>query len=280
MALINTGLTNAGVTTHYRFFYDEFFGGAGGVEPARTNAVIQACEDDFTLLSNWFGGTVNVAGLAVDVTTQAANTCGAAGRPASNGGCWRGSTVQLIAQGPAYANDPVYLRYLMIAEVSEIFMMKQNAGWFQGKDEGSKGEGLSRFLSSQFLAQNGYLGLGIDSGFAVASLWLNSSREDFVNNDPDDNRYDAVNGCTTLFIYYLFHQLGFSINQIVAAGAPTLAGVYRNLTGDSSDPFSRFKQLLDLKFPSQTGNVLPGPNFDDPWPIDDSSFTEADAKIL
>ena len=49
--------------------------------------------------------------------------------------------------------------------------------------------------------------------------------EDFVNNAPDDNGYNATNGCTTLFIYYLFSQLGYSINQIVGAGASTLAGV-------------------------------------------------------
>ncbi len=277
MAQVTTGLTNGGVTTHYNFSYDDSFGGPGGVEPARTNAVIAACENDYnTLLSGPFGVANNPSGMNVQVTTQAGNTCGPGGTPANNGACWSGSktssTIQLIAQGKSYANNPAYLRYLLISEVSEIFMMVQNIGWFQGGNEGSKGEGLSRFLGSQFLAQNGFLGLGIDADFAVAALWLNSTRDDFVNNDPDDNGYDKTNGCTTLFIYYLFHQLGFTINQIVGAGASTLAGVYKNLTGDASDPFPFFKRLLDLQFPSQTSSALPGPNFDDPWPIGILSF--------
>jgi hypothetical protein len=78
-------------------------------------------------------------------------------------------------------------------------------GWFQGDDEGSKGEGLSRFLSGQFLVQNGFLGVGIDANYAVADLWLNSSRQDFVNNAPDDNGYGATNGCTTP-VHLLFVQ--------------------------------------------------------------------------
>jgi hypothetical protein len=93
------------------------------------------------------------------------------------------------------------------------------------------------------------------------------TRQDFINNAPDDAGADATNGCTTLFIYYLHHQLDFSINQIVAAAGVTLAAVYRNLTNNSDDPFPHFKQLLDSRFPLQTASDVPGPNFDDPGPI-------------
>ncbi|MGA3342005.1 MAG: hypothetical protein ABSD11_15605 [Methylocella sp.] len=265
MAYITTGLTNGGVTTHYRFSYDQALSGPGGPEPARTNAVIAACENDYNLMHSWFGGGVNVTGMNVQVTTQ------------SNGASWSGtasnSTIQLKAQGASYSNNAAYLRYLIIAEVVEIFMMAQGIGWFQGSNEGSKGEGLSRFLSGQFLAENGYLGLGIDASYAVADLWLNSSRQDFVNNAPDDNGDDATNGCTTLFIYYLFSQLGYSINKIVAAGSSTLAGVYKNLTGDSSDPFPLFENILNLWFPSTTNSAVTGPNFDDPWPLSPIAYT-------
>jgi hypothetical protein len=264
MPYVRTGLTNDGVTPHYNFSYDDALAGPGGPEPARTNAVIAACEGDYNLMSGWFGGGLTVTGMSVQVTTQ------------SNGASWSGgsssSTIQLKAQGASYSNDPAYLRYLLIAEVTEIFMMTQNRGWFQGSDEGSKGEGLSRFLSSQFLAQNGFLGVGIDANYAIADVWLNSTRQDFVNNAPDDHGYNATNGCTTLFIYYLFHQLGFSINQIVGAGAATLAGVYQNLTSDPNNPFPVFKQLLDSRFPSQTSSAVPGPNFDDPWPLGAVSY--------
>jgi hypothetical protein len=265
MAFITTGLTNGGVTTHYKFSYDDSLAGPSGPEPARTNAVIAACENDYNLMSGWFGGGINVTGMTVQVTAQ------------SNGASWNGSatssTIQLKAQGASFSNNPAYLRYLIIAEVTEIFMMAQNKGWFQGSNEGSKGEGLSRFLSGQFLAENGFLGVGIDADYAVADLWLNSPRQDYVNNAPDDNGYNAINGCTTLFIYYLFHQLGFSINQIVAAAGATLAGVYKNLTGDPADPFPLFKQLLDARFPSQTSSAVPGPNFDDPWPLGAEAYT-------
>ena len=265
MAQVSTGLTNGGVTTHYTFSYDDSLGGSGGVEPNRTNQAIAACENDYSLMAGWFGGGLAVSGMSVQVTTL------------SNGAGWGGSatnsTIQLKAQGAAYSNNPAYLRYLLISEVTEIFMMAQNIGWFQGSNEGSKGEGLSRFLGSQFLVANGFLGIGIDADYAVADLWLNSPlRRDFVNNDPDDNGYDATNGCTTLFLYYLFHQLGFTVNQIVGAGATTLARVYTNLTGDSSDPFPLFKGLLDGAFPSHTTSAVPGPNFDDPWPLGTLSF--------
>ena len=265
MAFITTGLTNGGVTTHYRFSYDDSLAAPSGPEPARTNAVIAACETDYNLMSGWFGGGINVTGMTVQVTSQ------------SNGASWNGtatsSTIQLKAQGAAFSNNPAYLRYLLIAEVTEIFMMAQNKGWFQGSNEGSKGEGLSRFLSGQFLALNGFLGVGIDADYAVADQWLNSPRQDFVNNAPDDNGFNATNGCTTLFIYYLFHQLGFSINQIVLAAGATLAAVYKNLTGDPADPFPLFKQILDARFPSQTSSAVPGPNFDDPWPLGAESYT-------
>jgi hypothetical protein len=266
MALTTNGLINGGVTAHYSFSYDDSFAGPGGQEPGRTNAVIAACESDYNVMSGWFGGGLNVTGMTVQVTPT--NGVGA-----SWSGSSTSSTIVLQdAQGTSYRFNPAYLRYLLIAEVTEIFMMTQNIGWFHGGNEGSKGEGLSRFLSSQFLLQNGFLGLDIDADFSVADLWLNSPRQDFVNNDPDDNGYDATNGCTTLFIYYLFHQLGFTINQIVAAGASTLAAVYTNLTGDAGDPFPLFKRLLDNTFPSQTDSAVSGPNFDDPWPLGILSF--------
>jgi hypothetical protein len=279
VALITTGLTKNGAgiegkTAHFQFSYDDSFAGPGGIEPARTNAVIAACENDYNWLSGLFGGGISITGIDIQVTTQAADPCsyGAGGI----GACWNGSqtssTIKLITSGLSYSNNPAYIRYLIILELSEIFMMVQNIGWFQGTNEGSKGEGLSIFLASQFLVQNGLLGLGPENNFAEAANWLNSTRKDYINNAPDDTSTHEVRGCTVLFIYYLFHQLGFSINQIIAAGAATLAGVYNKLTGDSGDPFPFFERLLDFKFPSQSGNAVSGPNKDDPWPIGILSF--------
>jgi hypothetical protein len=260
---ITDGLSNGGVTTHFTFSYNENLKSPAGPEPARLNSVMQACETDYGLMSGWFGST-GVTGMKVEVT------------PRSNGAHWFGgsgsSTVRLYPGGASYTVDPVYLRYLMVSEITEIFMLNQNAGWFQGGDEGSKGEGLSRFLGARFLDVNGFAELQLRSDYGTARLWLNSPRGDYVNNAPDDNGYDAVNGCTALFLWYLFTQFGFSETQIVAAAASTLAGVYRNLTGDSGDPFPFFKNLLDFYYPSTTSSAIAGANPDNPWPLTFASF--------
>ena len=58
MAQITTGLVG-NPTTHYSFSYDSSLqrtaANPTGPEPARTNAVIAVCEDDFNLMSGWFG---------------------------------------------------------------------------------------------------------------------------------------------------------------------------------------------------------------------------------
>ena len=276
MALITTGLTNGGVTTHFNFSFDGSFARSttnpAGPEPDRTNAVMRACENDYTFLFNCFGGGINITGINVQVATQAADPCGYG--PTGFGACWNGnqtsSTVRLIGSGLSYSNNPGYLRYLIISEVSEIFMMVLrdkglNKGWFQGGNEGSKGEGLSLFLASRFLVQNGFLGIGIENDFAQANTWLKSARKNYIDTAPDDPKTSEVKGCTTLFIYYLFAQLGFTIHDIIAAGADTLAGVYRNLTGDTASPFPLFKHQLDIVYPGTS--TITGPNLDNPYPI-------------
>jgi hypothetical protein len=84
-------------------------------------------------------------------------------------------------------------------------------------------------------------------------------------------------GCVALFLYYLRAQLGFSVTDIVTKaplsdpGAdpsrPSIREVYRNLTGDDSDPFPFFYQLLDAFFPSTLAASIPGPNPDNPFPL-------------
>lgn len=124
-------------------------------------------------------------------------------------------------------------------------------GWWGTGNEGSSGEALSRFLSTEFLTANG---LGSPpAGFLLGNSWMNSVRQDFVNGvDVGDHSPDARNGCGTIFLNYLHTQLGFSIKTIIAAAAPDLAGVYRNLTGDNGDPFPFFKRLLDSAYPGTT----------------------------
>jgi hypothetical protein len=186
-------------------------------------------------------------------------------------------------------------------------MHAQNKGWgyLPGPgvtNENSCGEALSLFLTQQFA-----LGQGFPSpytGFTAntSQNWLNSSlptsnpsstrfydktttspgfdygsRADYINSTRPYPGNGPGTGCSMLFLYYLFHQLGFTINQIIAnapgftggvlnATAP-LRGVYKNLTNDDSDPFPFFKQLLDVAYPENVVSSIPGTNPDDPWPL-------------
>ena len=50
-----------------------------------------------------------------------------------------------------------------------------------------------------------------------------------LTNGGRTARIDAKIGRAILFIYYLHTQLGYGITSIIAAAAPGLAGVYKNL---------------------------------------------------
>jgi hypothetical protein len=83
MALTTKNLTNNEATAHYKFQYDDSLANPGGPEPARTNAVIAACEADFNLMSGWFGNiALNVnTPIPVNVTQNS----GGGGGSLSNG---------------------------------------------------------------------------------------------------------------------------------------------------------------------------------------------------
>jgi hypothetical protein len=260
MVLVSTGLNNGGITAHYQFQYDDSLAAPlnpSGPEPARTNAVIAACESDFNLMAGWFG---NVA-LDVDFTIPVSVT--------QNGGgaAWGLSGRNLTVTINPAAGAASFVRYLLISEMVEQFMRAQGLGWYGSGTEGSEGEGLSRFLGTQFLAINGF-GTGPPPGFANSNTWLATARADFVNNiTSTDDGPDAITGCALLFLYYLSSQLTFSVGGIVAAGAPTLAQVYQNLTADAADPFPAFKQLVDVFFPGTSTIPNTSPNPDNPFPL-------------
>ena len=135
--------------------------------------------------------------------------------------------------------DTMLARYLLVSEVSEMFMRALAPypfnNWFSAGDEGSQGESLSRFLSQQFLLQNfpGVAALPSQRGasFNVTSRWLNSARAtSYIDSNPDDIKPDEVIGCQTLFLFYLHDQLGFSIQDIINNGAETFSKLYEKLT--------------------------------------------------
>ena len=260
MGLQNTGLPNGGVTTNYKFLYDSTLAGPGGIEPARTTQLMTNCDADFALMQSWFPGVSVPFSLPMEVDVN---------NSTSGGASW-GPPIQLDDA----TDDANYLRMLLIAEVSEMFMDGQDKGWFPGDttpggDEGSNGEGLSRFLAEQFLILSG-VGLSLFPSWGwTASSWLTSTsptQPDWINNvDPDgDTNYVEI-GCNILFLYYLFVNLNFSIDQIIAAAASNPAGVYNNLTGDTGNPFPFFQTLVNA-YPGP-GGLTTGTNLDNPFPV-------------
>jgi hypothetical protein len=253
-------LINAGSSAHYIISYDYSLSQADG--PDRARALLNVCEQDYNMMAGWFPGLSlpYATPIAVNIVPGAYAAAG-----------W-GPPIFLR---PGNGSGLDVVRYLLVAEVVEMFMLSQNKGWFaaDGSNEGEAGEGLSRFLSTEFLRQSG-LGNAMP-GFDTARFWLNSNRLDYINNvDEHDHAPDEKSGCATLFIYYLSYQLGYDIQKIINAAAPTLAGVYRNLTGDAADPFPAFKQMLDVAFPrtapdgTPIDSVIPGLNPDNPYPLD------------
>src|SRR5260221_2613172 len=204
MAFISTGLTNGGRTAHYQIEYDESLSQADGRD--RANALIAVCEADFTLMTNWFGGILLPYSIPYTVQINPG--------PGASASWGSGPPITLI---PGNGAPLDIVRSLLVAEVTEMFMLQQGFGWSPRSDnEGSAGEGLSHFLATQLLLS---IGLNLRPS-AIADLWLNSPRQDFVNNvDFEDHNNDPKTGCAVLFLYYLPTQLGFtSVNSIVAAG--------------------------------------------------------------
>ena len=300
---VATGLTNGGVTTHFNFFYDPSLGGAGGVEPARINQLLAAgaggkpvIENDFDWLQAQFAGVDMTKArsfpIPVYVTAVVEN-----GYSAS---WW-----------PVFMNAGTYaatlLRSMFISEVSEVFMAAQDKGWGYSNgvgDEESCGEALSLFLTVQFQLSQGLGTTWLMNG--TPSTWLNTSlpasnpasteyysgthygsRQDYVGNVKPWAGNGPATGCCVAFLYYLFHQLQFtSIPQIIAAapgvdssnnviGGSCLKGVYKNLTGDDSDPFPYFASLLAIAYPPDLVANIPPPNVCDPWPLGGLSFVGA-----
>lgn len=263
MAFTSAGLPNGGRTAHYQFAYDTALSPADGVQ--RTAALMASAEADWNLMASWFPGVGFDFSFPINVNVGTG----------SNGASWQdpsgfqklfGYTIT-VSINPGSGTSANVLRYLLVSEVTEMWMESQDQGWseqssfFQGADEGSMGEGLSRFLGVQFQLANG-LGPVPPPGFSIAWRWLNGGRPNFVDSAPDDNQPDPTTGCATAFIYFLHDQLNYSITQIVgAASTQNLADVYHKLTG-RNDAWSAFIGLVQSHYPS-------GRNYN---PVGDSLF--------
>jgi hypothetical protein len=260
---VTTGLTDGGVTAHYAFYYDESLGGPEGIEPGRTNTVIASCEADFNWMQTQFAGVDITNGISLPIPTYITALSG-------GGASWSATDKRVLLKlNPGTTAPATSVRTAMVTEVVEMFMLTQHKGWGYSagvEDEESCGEALSQFLTVQFQISIGQGGTPVYYGSSNA--WLNSSlpasnpastefdgtthygaRTDYVNSTLPFAGNGPGTGGSLLFIYYLSQQVGFSTPSIVGAapgldsknnpiGGSCLRGVYRNLTGDTSDPGS------------------------------------------
>ncbi len=223
------GYTLRGSTANFDVYYQDGLGTAGHLG---ADAVLGRCEQDFAQLQAWFGG-IGAGRFSVYIDAG------------MFGGYHAGCDDTELHLG-TYSNFPDVQNFVNVAEVDEVFMANQGAGWDCGK---SNGEGLSRFLATQ-LHRSAW------SSFPSAAFWLNSERSDWVTNNSTDTDLVAI-GCSELFLNFLHYQLGIDVASIVQGGKDTLAKTYINIRDlwDGIDAFGPFVAFIQRYFPA--GKILP-----------------------
>ena len=228
----------AGTTEHFHVEYQRNLGYPGQM---LAQGVLRDCEPDFVQLTEWFGGLV-----PQQLPFRVSIVRGSFG--AFHDNC--ADTHLRCSAFDGYNAELVEM--LNMAEAVEVFSAVQNAGWDCGA---SNGEGLSRVLATALHPTQ-------LNGFATASDWLNSPRENFVDHNERTDRDPVSTGCAVLFLNYLHHQLGHRWSTVVAHGRPTLAATYYALEG-SDDGWEQFSTLVAAHYPPgkrahvPTDNVFP-----------------------
>jgi hypothetical protein len=187
-----------GTTQHFAVFYDSTFtGGPGQVNgPALAQNVLDYCEYDLARLSMLFGNILPTSfPIAINLVPSGNNNNGSNN---INSSC-NVNTMPGMPPGT------------VVAELAEIFMVRQNKGWVFN---GSNGEALSRVCAGILYPNNAWL-------FCSSQIWLDAGRPDWVDKfEPTDGDYVSF-GCGILFLYYLANQLNYQWPDIIGAGAPT-----------------------------------------------------------
>jgi|SRR6185312_13246947 len=219
-------LVEQGRTTNFVVSFDPKLGDAG---PIVAGYLLQACEYDYSRAASIF--QVTPADLPFEIALVR-----------SSGGAWHEQpcTNTAIGVGAITTNPPdaLFLRYLMLSEEVEVLSATLNNGW---KCNFSNGEALSRVIADALAPCTK------PCDFRAAPVWL-TFRENWVDKtDFTDRNYRSI-GCGVLFLNWLHYQLGYSWEQIVAAGASTLELTYQSLTGNTGG-FATFKAQVDAKFP-------------------------------
>jgi Metal binding domain of Ada len=232
-----------GSTGKFNVYYSPPLGTVG---QQIADAMLSACERDYSRVSRIFGGTIP-AGLPFNIILARMPQAGAYhyGHAATTLYCD-------VRTEPAVI--PAFSSFLAFTQLVEVFETAQNRGWDSGA---SHGEGLSRVLAAARYPKQ-------ILGFDTAAAWLNHGRLDFVNRTDRTDSNPVSIGCAALFLNYLRYQLNYRWRDIVAAGGPNLSVTYQRLTGDPGNPFPAFAALLAGKFPARQPAVL---SADNPFPI-------------
>ncbi len=223
------GALHGGSTEHVDVFFDAVLGSRGCTVAA---SVLPRAERDLATIRGYFGGMVlprehlNVVLARLPENERAYH--------------YGGDGTDLFCDVITVpVLNPWYSSFLAASLMVEIFATYLDQGW-----EGDRhvGEGLSRVIAAAMYPHR-------LTGFATAAVWLDSERDDFVNEIVPSDRDPQAIGCATLFLNYLHYQLGFTWQEIVAAGGGSLAETHARLTGDTADPYPEFAALLGAAFP-------------------------------
>jgi len=234
-------LQQEATTPNFVISYDSRLGPAG---PVLANYFAQCCEFDFQNLAATFGTQPSNLPFRVNIVYSAAGAWHPS--PCSN------STI-FVGALSVTPTDPLFLRSLLVSEEIEVFAANAGTPWACDK---SHGEALSRALADALVPSKRPV------NFVSAPFWLDSPRPDWVDRTENTDRDFYSIGCGVLFLNWLRSQLQYSWQQIVSAGASTLAQTYQGLTG-RSDGWEAFRLLLDNHFPVNapsnvtTDNVFP-----------------------
>ncbi len=248
-------------TTNFNLQYDDSNSQAQGM----TQAIANVCENEFTVLTGWFAITTGFGSSdRITMTVKSISSGGADNFGYQSGGNSQ-INVNFLPSGYTNTQAAEIAKMMFVNEIVEIFMSfnNQKTGTTIWQAGHSDGEGLSqfcgilRFPNGHYLAYNSW-----------ANAWLTTSRPDWVSSNENTDGDSISFGCSLLFLFYLNTQLGFTPAQIIQAGSSTLVGLYTNLTGDTSNPFGFFLQLIDTALPgSSTITSGSGQALDDPFPI-------------
>jgi hypothetical protein len=251
-------LQSAGQTTNFTIQYEDTLPNSA----KRAAALLAACENEFTILMNWFGLTSGFGtGNRVTVNLNQPDSFSADNFGYATGGA---SLIRMNAQS-SNASDATaaeIVKMAFVAEFVEILMDLRNSttGSATWNRLYSHGEGLSLLCAI----------LRYPTGFAAfySSPWVNTwlqsaARTDWITAPQLTDKVADSFGCSLLFLFYLKDQLSHSVPDIIQKGGANLESTYKNLTGNTS-AYTNFTTFLQPYFPL---GATPALATNDPFPL-------------